>query len=75
MKPAGRPELDPSAADKAAVLEVVDDVGNSAAAEACTPSAASDSSSIRRPGVIFMPKRTRRLQALALNLNGLKAAD
>ena len=46
MKPAGRPELDPSAADKAAVLEVVDDVGNSAAAEACTPSAASDSSSI-----------------------------
>ena len=44
VKPAGRPELDPSAADKAAVLEVVDDVGNSAAAEACTPSAASDSS-------------------------------
>ena len=54
VKPAGRPELDPSAVDKTAVSDVVDDVGNSAAAEACTPSAASDSFFIRRPGGIFL---------------------
>ena len=53
VKPAGRPELNPSAVDKTAVLDVVDDVGNSEAAEACTPSAASDSFFIRRPGGIF----------------------
>ena len=49
VKPAGRPELNPSAVDKTAVLEVLDDVGNSGAAEACTPSAACDSFFIRRP--------------------------
>jgi hypothetical protein len=52
--PPGGPSLTPSAVDKTAVLDVVDDIGNSEAAEACTPSAASDSFFIRRPGGIFL---------------------
>ena len=40
VKPAGRPNLDPSADDKAAVLELPCNGGNSGAAEAFTPSAA-----------------------------------
>ena len=49
VEPAGRPELNPSADDKAAFLVVPDDGGNSGAAEAGTPSTACDSLSIRRP--------------------------
>ena len=54
VKPAGRPEHSPSAADKAAVLEVPGDGGNSGAAEACAPSTASDSLSIERPASSFL---------------------
>ena len=49
VKPAGRPELDPSADDKAAVLVIPGNSGNSGAAEACTPSAACDSLFMGRP--------------------------
>ena len=49
VKPAGRPELNPSTDDKAAVLVILGNGGNSAAAEACTPSAAGDSLFMRRP--------------------------
>ena len=55
VKPAARPELDPSADDKAAVLVIPGNGGNSGAAEACTPSAACDSLFMRRPVSSFPP--------------------
>ena len=76
VKPAGRPELNPSAVDKTAVLDVVDDVGNSV--RGCGGVYALRSQRFvldKKTGWYFYSDLSRRLQALNLNSNGLEAAE